>query len=29
MNCNAYGRKNLSWENIYKNDEEDLVEIGK
>ena len=29
MNCNAYGRKNISWEDIYKNDQEKLAEIGK
>ena len=29
MNCNAYGRKTISWEDIYKNDPEKLVEIEK
>ena len=29
MNCNAYERMNLPWEDIYKNDQVKLVKIGK
>ena len=29
MNCNAYERMNIPWEDIYKNDQVKLVKIGK